>query len=116
MISFLSRVPGFRLTSGVVCLALALGTVGAKAADIEEGLPIKSLIFPFYAPTAVAALEPMKRTDALRMIQEAGYDVQDSLDTGRVVELVEWIKGVDCYRMDMSSLSEGVSLIGGLLD
>ena len=75
-----------------------------------------TLSFPAYSPEASTDLVPMSRAEALEALQETGHEMKGSLTSRTIADLVDWIKGINCYRMEVSSLSEAVSVIGGLLE
>jgi len=89
---------------------------GSFASGIDEASPVRHLVFPRYSPEASTDLVPMSRAEALEVLQETGCEMKGSLTSRTIADLVDWIKGINCYRMEVSSLSEAVPLIGGLLE
>jgi len=86
-------------------------TQGKVAGDF-----VKALVFPQYSPESKTSIQPITRLDAIHRIQECGYDVGVCLNKAKVVELLDWIKDVDCYEMSISSLSEATFMVRRLLD
>lgn len=80
------------------------------------GGSVKALVFPKYSPESRTSIQPISRLDAIHRIQECGYDVGSCLNKAKVVELLDWIKDVDCYEMNVGSLSEATSIVKRLLD
>ena len=89
---------------------------GSLAQSIVAGDFVKALVFPKYSPESKTSIQPISRLDAIHRIQECGYDVGSCLSKARVVELLDWIKDIDCYEMNIGSLSEAVSIVRRLLD
>jgi hypothetical protein len=77
---------------------------------------VKALVFPKYSPESKTSIQPISRLDAIHRIQECGYDVGACLNKAKVIELLDWIKDVDCYEMNIGSLSEATSIVRRLLD
>ncbi len=77
---------------------------------------VKALVFPKYFPECTTSIHPISRLDAIHRLQECGYDVGACLNKAKVVELLDWIKDVDCYEMSIGSLSEAPSIVRRLLD
>jgi hypothetical protein len=76
---------------------------------------VKAIVFPKYSPESKTSIQPISRLDAIRRIQECGYDVGACLNKAKVIELLDWIKDVDCYEMNIGSLSEATSILRSLL-
>lgn len=86
----------------------------ALPSGYESGLPVCALIFPRYAPEEETVLRSLDRVDALHRLQDAGYEAGHNLDGERVQELLDWISGVDCHEMTVSSLDDAVTIIRGV--
>jgi hypothetical protein len=86
-------------------------TEGKVAGDF-----VKALVFPKYFPECRTSIHLISRLDAIHRLQECGYDVGACLNKAKVVELLDWIKDVDCYEMSIGSLSEATSIVRRLLD
>jgi Coenzyme PQQ synthesis protein D (PqqD) len=85
-------------------------TRGKVAANL-----VKALVFPRYSPEFKTSIRLISRLDAIHRLQECGYDVGACLNKAKVVELLDWIKNVDCYEMNIGSLSEATSIVRRLL-
>lgn len=88
---------------------------GCFASGAHEAAPITSLVFPTYSPGTCTEIEPMSRVEALETLRETGCEMRAVLTSEDMADLIDWLKSVDCYRMQVSSLCEAVSCIGGLL-
>ncbi len=80
----------------------------------ESGLPVRALIFPYYAPGEATNLWQVDQVEALHRVQDGGYEAGDRLDQARIRELIDWISGIDCFQMPVSSLDEAVTIIRGV--
>jgi hypothetical protein len=89
---------------------------GRFAQGMVVGNIVKALVFPEYSPESRTSIQPISRLDAVHRLQECGYDVGACLNKAKVVELLDWIKDVDCYEMSICSLSEATSIVRRLLD
>ncbi len=89
---------------------------GSFAQGMVVGNFVKALVFPEYSPESRTSIQPISRLDAVHRLQECGYDVGACLNKAKVVELLDWIKDVDCYEMNIGSLSEATSIVRRLLD
>ncbi len=89
---------------------------GRFAQGMVVGNFVKALVFPEYSPESRTSIQPISRLDAVHRLQECGYDVGACLNKAKVVELLDWIKDVDCYEMNIGSLSEATSIVRRLLD
>lgn len=87
---------------------------GTLPTGYESGLPVRALIFPRYAPGERTDIWPLDRVEALYRVQDAGYEAGDRLDDSRIRELINWICGVNCYEMPVSSLDDAVTIIRGV--
>lgn len=86
-------------------------SVGKFVSTLTHAEPVKALIFPQYSPERGTGIRSIPKIEAFRRIQECGYDVGPGLDRVRVDELLDWIKGVDCYEMTINSLDEAIPMI-----
>ena len=77
---------------------------------------VKALVFPQYSPESKTSVQPIMRLDAIHRLQECGYDVGACLNKAKVVELLDWIKNIDCYEMNIGSLCDATSIVRRLLD
>jgi hypothetical protein len=89
---------------------------GTFAVSSDDTGTIRHLVFPRYAPEGETAIRPLHRIEALRRIQQSGYAISAAWDRTKVANLLEWIKNVDCYEMEVNSLPQAVCLVRRLLD
>jgi hypothetical protein len=89
---------------------------GSFAQDMEVGSFVKALVFPQYSPDFITAIQPISKLGAIHRLQECGYDVGAYLSKAKIVELLDWIKDVDCFEMNVGSLSEATAIVRSLLD
>ena len=80
----------------------------------ESGLPVRALIFPYYAPGDATNMWQVDKVEALHRVQEGGYEAGDRLDQARIRELIDWISSIDCFKMPVSSLDQAVAIIRGV--
>lgn len=86
----------------------------ASIAPSHRSLPAGWLVFPHYHPEADTALRPMTRPQALRALMHECMVLPRLLDERRVDALVQWISGLQCFALPMSSLSRAVRLVRDL--
>ena len=77
----------------------------------ESSWPVRSIVFPRYAPDAATALNPLPKAEALSRLMEECLVIPRDLDSSAVADLIGWIRGVACYELPFSSLSDAVGLI-----
>lgn len=80
----------------------------------DAAQPVGRVIFPRYAAGAETALEPMGRVAALQQLMDECLAIPAPLTVQRVREMVDWVAGIDCYALPMSSLDRAVELIRAL--
>ena len=56
-------------------------------------------------------LRPLRRTRALQRLLGQCLVLPAPLDEAKVLRLVRWMRGLYCYELSMSSLSEAVRLL-----
>jgi hypothetical protein len=88
---------------------------GSFAVNLETSGTVRYLIFPLYSPECETSISPLKRTEALQRLQQAGHAISEEWDRAKVADLLTWIKDVDCYEMPVSSLPKAVDLVRRLL-
>ena len=86
---------------------------GRCTAD-EPPTPIRWIVFPRYAPDGPTALRAIDKAEALRRLMDECLAVRRDLDRANVGALIEWLRGVDCFELPMSSLADAVNLLQGL--
>jgi hypothetical protein len=87
---------------------------GSFARDKSQSGPVLALVFPKYDPSCPTRMVPLPRSEAVQMLQTAGYDVDGHLTSEKVSELISWIGGIPCYTMTFQSLDEAVELVRGV--
>ena len=85
-----------------------------NGSDAGRSYPVRRIIFPRYRPDAQTALKPLARVEALHRLMAECLVVPVPLTPRRVARLVRWIKGLDCYELPMSSLTEAVDQVRSL--
>ncbi len=88
---------------------------GPTSKQIKEGENINAVVFPDYSPEYRTSLTRISAADALVMITDAGYYVNQTLNHDSVAELVAWVKEIPAYELRVNNLKEAVNLVGGLL-
>lgn len=86
-------------------------SVGRFMSEPADGETVKALVFNRYEPHSDTRIERIPRVDAFRRIQECGYYMEGGLDRDRVSELLDWIRGIDCYELTISSLDEAIPVV-----
>jgi len=87
---------------------------GRFASRLSDGFPVRWIIFPEYSPDKPSASASISRVEALDRLQLAGYDTGGYLDRTKIVELLAWMKTIDCYEMEVGRLDEAVKIVRGL--
>ena len=73
--------------------------------------PVSHIIFPIYEKDGETAIHPLPRVEAVRRLMGECLALRQRLDLGNVKALVQWIAGIECYALTMSSLDEAVELV-----
>jgi len=89
-------------------LPIARGRTGP-----EEGLPVKSIVFPCYQPDQPTVLHSLNPLQLLSKLTQARSWL--SLDGRRFTATLRWIEETPGYELNHSSLEEGVLAVTGLL-
>ena len=87
---------------------------GSFARNRSQAAPVLALIFPRYDSSCPSRMVPLPRSEAVQMLQTAGYDVDGYLTNEKVSELISWISGIPCRSMTFRSLDEAVELVRGI--
>lgn len=85
------------------------------ATQLKNGEPVKAVVFPNYSPEHNTELIQISTADALVKITDAGYHTNQSLSHECVANLVDWIKEVPAYELNVNDLKEAVDLVETLL-
>lgn len=72
------------------------------------------LVFPAYREGAALSLERMGKAESLMQLTEAGYDFADVISEDLISGLIDWVSGLDCYRLEYGSLDEAVNTLRSL--
>lgn len=83
--------------------------------QMEKGSYAKALVFPKYSPNAKTRLSPITSADALVRLTDAGYHTNETLDHNTVAALVDWVKQIPVYKLEVNDLGEAVKLVKTLL-
>jgi uncharacterized protein (UPF0276 family) len=80
----------------------------------DEALPVRWMVFPRYDAAARTALRPLDRAAALEKLLAEAHIPPERLDRHTAESIVRWMRTVDCFDLDMSSLVSAVDLVMGL--
>jgi len=83
--------------------------------QLENGEPVKAIVFPKYSTKHDTALASISTADALVKLTNSGYYMNQSLSHASVASLIGWIKGIPAYELLMDDLKEAVDLVETLL-
>lgn len=83
--------------------------------QLENGEPVKAVVFPSYSPDHESELIPISTADALVKITDAGYHANQSLNYESVANLISWMKDIPAYELPVNDLKEAVKLVETLL-
>jgi hypothetical protein len=85
------------------------------SSQLENGEPVKAVVFPSYSPEHNSELIPISTADALVKITDAGYHTNQSLNHGSVANLIDWMKEIPAYELPVNDLKKAVNLVETLL-
>lgn len=85
--------------------------VAPSGAPRESGHPARGLVFPKYEPQRGTKLTPISKAEALFRLAEAGYAIPGHLEPHVVEGLIQWIRPLACYELQVDILEEAVSEI-----
>lgn len=77
----------------------------------DASVLVTHLVFPCWEAGARTALEPIGTMDALRRLLGECVAVEQKLTRENVARLVDWAKGLRCYRLRHASLDDAVAAI-----
>ena len=83
--------------------------------QLKNGEAVKAIVFPNYSPEHNTELIQISTADALVKITDAGYHTNQSLSHECVTNLVDWIKEVPAFELNVNDLKEAVDLVETLL-
>jgi hypothetical protein len=67
-----------------------------------------------YAADCRTSLKPLPRHEALARLIRGVYFLSGTLDARNLDTLVDWIEGIDCFDLPLSSLDVAAVLLGDL--
>jgi hypothetical protein len=73
--------------------------------------PVTHIIFPRHDGGAKTAIHPISQSQALGRLMAECLALRQRLSRPIVEELVNWIKGIDCYSLTFSSLDAAVDAV-----
>ena len=85
------------------------------SSQLENGEPVKAVVFPSYSPEHESELIPISTADALVKITDAGYHTNQSLNHESVANLISWMREIPAYELLVNDLKEAVNLVETLL-
>ena len=88
---------------------------GTFVKDFSDSCPAGWLVFPQYSPDEETTIAPVSRIDAIARLQSNGYDIGGLLDRNKIIEILSWLKTVDCFEMKVNQLDEAVAVIRSLV-
>jgi hypothetical protein len=74
------------------------------------------LVFSRYRAGSAAIVEKLGRAETLMLLTEAGYDFGDVISEDLIGELIDWITGLQCYRLEYDDLDDAVSELRALTE
>ncbi len=82
--------------------------------SVDSSQPVRWIVFPRYDPTAETALLPLERPAALGRLLDESFVYRQRLNREKVESIVQWMRGVECYELAISSLDGAVALLRAL--
>ena len=76
---------------------------------------VKGLVFTKHRDDQGTSLKRIPRIDAIRKLEEAGYEVSDGFSNEEFQDFLTWYAQVETYEITVNSLPEAVSLVGRIL-
>ena len=74
------------------------------------------IIFPqFDAGCNTFEIEKICAAEGLRKLTEAGYNIRSQLTANKVKQLIDWIRGIPCYKLRFSQMSDAIDIILSLV-
>jgi hypothetical protein len=83
-------------------------------AEPEATAEVRWIVFPHYAADCRTSLKPLPRHEALARLIRGVYFLSGTLDARNLDMLVDWIEGIDCFDLPLSSLDVAAVLLGDL--
>ena len=79
--------------------------------DMRQTQPIRWIVFPRYDPDASPGLRPITRSAALHRLMEECVAIPRPFSRPEVQGLVEWMRGQECFDLNVASLQEAVGTL-----
>ena len=83
-------------------------------AESDESAAVRWIVFPQYDPNARTSLRPLRRHEALARLIRGVYFLSGTLDPRNLDTLVEWIEGIECFDLPLTSLDVAAAQLGDL--
>ena len=83
----------------------------ALSENNQQHHSVKHIIFPKYQADAQVTLNRVSTADSLCRLTESGYDVGGNLEVSHVDDLIQWIRDIQCYTLEYSSLTDAIEKI-----
>lgn len=115
MFPHFDQLPYFLLSDGQRLRYLP-PPAGSYANDPSDRFAARWLVFPRYLSGSKTAMSAISRVDAISRLQAIGFGTGRVLDRAKIVEILSWLKTVDCYEMDVNQLEDAVLLLRRLMD
>jgi len=80
----------------------------------HESTAVRWIVFPQYDPKACTRLRPLRRHEALARLIRGVYFLSGALDPRNLDTLVDWIEGIECFDLPLTSLDVAAALLGDL--
>lgn len=85
-----------------------------RRSDGQLSHPVAWVVFPRFVPEASSTLTPLKRTIGLRRLLDEALVLPELLDARKVERLVRWVRQLQFYELQLSSLEAAVEAIRSL--
>ena len=84
--------------------------------DTQRTVSASAIVFPEYREHGETRLEPLTAAAALYRLSLAGYAVPGGHNTPDLVQrLIDWIRSVPCYALQVGDLDAGVRALASIL-
>ncbi len=79
----------------------------------KDNAPVRvtHIVFPTYDPDGDGQLNLLTSIDALRLLDVAGYQIEDGLDVAKAEQILNWIDSLRCYTMKFRTLEQAIAAI-----
>jgi hypothetical protein len=83
-------------------------------AEPEATAEVRWIVFPHYDADCRTSLKPLPRHEALARLIRGVHFLSGTLDARNLDTLLDWIEGIDCFDLPLSSLDGAAVLLGDL--